>query len=180
MIFILGLYLGTVYLIFVKWKLLPVNGITTGLAALVGVVIMELFLVGLQTLTPASTSGMITAPITEISSQVQGQVIEVPVAVNQAVEANEILFKINPRSYQDTVDQLTAQLVTTSSNVAQLKEALDAARAQVRSTVVQLTLGQTRLAQLEELLATGAGTQFDVQNKATEVASLEQGLERPV
>ncbi len=134
MLFILGLYLGGAYLIFFKWKLLPLNKITGGITVVAGVTILTLFMVALQARTPASARGMISAFITEIAPQVQGQVIEVPVEVNQAVEPNEILFRINPRPYRDQVDQLKARLVQTESTVAQLKESFDAARAQVRST----------------------------------------------
>ena len=176
MVIILALYFGAVCLIFYKWKLLPFNRITGGITLLVGVTIFTLFFVALQTLTPASARGMITGTMTEIAPQVQGQVIEVPAEVNQAVDPNEVLFRINPRPYQDQVDQLRARLVQTESTVAQLKESFDAARAQVRSIDANLTLGRTRLAELEQLLATGAGSRFDVENKQTEVTALEQQL----
>ena len=141
-----------------------------------GVTILTVFLVGLQTLTPASVQGMISGNITEIAPQVQGEVIEVPARVNQPVEPNEVLFRIDPRPYQDQVDELKAQLVETESTVAQLKEAYDAARAQVRSTNAQLALSRTRLKEYQQLVATGAGSQFDVENTETEVVRLEQQL----
>ena len=176
MIIVLALYLGGVYLIFFKFKLLPFNKLTGGLIALVGVIILTLFMAGLQNLAPASARGMIIANFTEIAPQVTGQVIEVPIEHNQDVDVNQVLFRINPRPFQRQVDQLKAALVQTESGVAQLKESADAARAQVKSTQANLTLSQTRLAELEQLLAAGAGSRFDVENKATEVASLEQTL----
>jgi len=176
MIIILGLYLGGVYLIFFKLKLLPFNKLTGGLIALVGVTIFVLFFVALQTLVPASTRGQIVANFTEIAPQVAGRVIEVPIEHNQDVEVNQVLFRLNPRPFQNQVDQLKAVLVQTESGVAQLKESSDAARAQVRSIEANLRLGRTRLAELEQLVSTGAGSRFDVENKKTEVASLEQTL----
>ena len=176
MVIVLGLYLGGVYLIFFKFKLLPFNKITGGFVVVLGVTILTVFLVGLQTLTPASVQGMISANVTEIAPQVQGEVIEVSVQVNQMVEANEVLFRIDPRPYQDQVDQLKAQLVGTEATVAQLKESYDAARAQVSTTIVQLALSRKRLKEFQQLLATGAGNRFDVENTETEVARLEQQL----
>jgi multidrug resistance efflux pump len=119
---------------------------------------------------------MIVANFTEIAPQVTGQVIEVPVEHNQEVDVNEVLFRINPRPFQNQVDQLKAALVQTESSVAQLKESADAARAQVRSTEANLALARTRLAELEQLLAASAGSRFDVENKQTEVTALEQAL----
>ena len=60
MVIVLTLYLGGVYLIFFKWKLLPFNKFTGGFVVVLGVTILTVFLVGLQTLTPASVQGMIS------------------------------------------------------------------------------------------------------------------------
>ena len=176
MLFILGGYLALVYLIFVKLKLLPLNPLTRGLIVLVGVIILTVFMVNLQSMVPASVRGMIVANFTEIAPQVTGQVIEVPVGPNDEVDVNEVLFRINPRPFRRQVEQLKAVLVQTESGVAQLKESADAARAQVKSTQANLALSRTRLAELEQLLEAGAGSRFDVENKRTEVTSLEQAL----
>ena len=176
MVIILALYLGGVYLIFFKLKLLPFNKITGGFVVVLGVTILTVFLVGLQTLTPASVQGMISANVIEIAPQVQGEVIEVPIPVNHTAEPSDVLFRIDPRPYQDQVDQLKAQLVEAESTVAQLKEAYDAARAQVRSTNAQLALSRTRLTEYQQLFAAGAGSKFDVENTETDVERLEQQL----
>jgi multidrug resistance efflux pump len=176
MVIVLALYLVGVWLIFFKLKLLPWNDITGGITALGGVTILTLFYVALQTLTPASDRGMTIAHITEIDPQVQGQVIEVPVAGHKIVEKNELLFRINPRPYEDKVDELKARLVQTESTVAQLKEAVDGSRAQVGTINAKLVLARTRLKELHKLARAGAGRQFDVEDKKTEVASLEQQL----
>ena len=126
MVIVSCLYLAVVYLVFFKWKLLPFNKITGGIVVVLGVMILTVFLVGLQTLTPQSTQGMITGSVTEIAPQVSGRVIEVPVKAFQRVEPGDTLFKIDPRPYQYRVDQLTAQLVETEAYVAQLKETYDA------------------------------------------------------
>ncbi len=141
MIIVLALYLGGVYLIFFKFKLLPFNKLTGGLIALVGVIILTLFMAGLQNLAPASARGMITANFTEIAPQVTGQVVEVPIEHNQKVDVNQVLFRINPRPFQRQVDQLKAALVQTESGVAQLKESADAARAQVNSSRQSIAIG---------------------------------------
>jgi len=173
MVIILTLYLSGVYLIFFKWKLLPFNKITGGLVVVLGVTILTLFLVGLQTLTPASVQGLITGTVTEIAPEVSGRVIEVPVEGNQAVEPGDVLFQIDPRPYQYRVDQLMAQLVESEAYVAQLKEGYDAARSATRATRQQLALSELRLEQYRELVSTGAGSQFDVERYETEVATLK-------
>ena len=72
MVIITCLYLAIVYLVFHKWKLLPWTKTTKGISLVLGIVILTVFLIGLQGLTPASTQAMITAPITEIAPAVSG------------------------------------------------------------------------------------------------------------
>lgn len=176
MVIILTLYLSAVYLLFFKWKVLPFNKITGGVTVVLGVIILTLFLVGLQTLTPPSVQALTTGTITEIAPQVQGRVIEVPVTRDQSVEPGDVLFKIDPAPYQYRVDQITAQLVEAEAYVAQLKESYDAARAQTKATRQQLTLSELRLRQYTELQQAGAGSQFDVERYETEVGTLKDQL----
>jgi multidrug resistance efflux pump len=176
MVIILTLYLTGVYLIFFKWKLLPFNKITGGIVVVLGVMILNIFLVGLQTLTPASVQALITGNVTEIAPQVQGRVVEVPVGASEAVEPGDVLFQIDHRPYQYRVDQLKAQLVESEAYVAQLKESYDAARAQTKATRQSLALSELRLKQYRELLSTGAGSQFDVERYETEVATTKDQL----
>ena len=136
-------------------------------------VILTLFLVGLQTLIPASVQALITSNLTDIAPEAVGRVIEVPVDGQQPVEPGDVLFRIDPRPYQYRVDQLTAQLVESEAYVAQLKESYDAGRTQTKATRQQLALSELRLTQFRELLSTGAGSQFDVERYETEVATLK-------
>lgn len=176
MVLMLTLYLTTVYLIFVKWRLLPFNKITGTIVVVLGVVIVNILLAGLQTLTPPSVQATLSAQVTEIVSQVRGRVIEVPVAVDQAVEPSQVLFRVDPQPFQAEVDRLKALLVEAESGVAQLRESYDAARAGTRATRAQLVLSEHRLEQHRELYAARAGSQFDVEKYETEVATLTDQL----
>jgi len=80
----------------------------------------------------------------------------VPVKSNARVEPGDVLFRIDPRSYQYRVDQLKARLVETEAYVAQLKEAYDGARAQTQATRTQLALSEryeTEVASTKQQLA---------------------------
>lgn len=54
MLIVTALYLGIVHLIFFKWKILPLNKLAQGIVVALGVILLTIFLVGLQTLTPVS------------------------------------------------------------------------------------------------------------------------------
>jgi len=100
----------------------------------------------------------------------------VPVKSNARVEPGDVLFRIDPRSYQYRVDQLKARLVETEAYVAQLKEAYDGARAQTQATRTQLALSELRLEQNQRLVSAGAGSRFELERYETEVASTKQQL----
>jgi multidrug resistance efflux pump len=176
MVIIATLYGLVVYLVFFKLKLLPWNKATSTLSLVVGVVILSVFLVGLQGLTPASQQAIITGALTEIAPQVSGRVINVPAEPNVPLDPGTVLFEIDPRPFQYRVDQLTAQLADTEAGVAQLKESYDAARAQTASIEAQLTLTLLRRSQQQELFDAGAGSAFELERFETEAEQLTAAL----
>jgi multidrug resistance efflux pump len=177
MVIITTLYCLAVYLVFFKWKLLPWNKATQGVALVLGVVILSIFLVGLQGLTPASIQAFITGPVTEIAPQVSGRVIEVPAEANVELDPGEVIYQIDPRPYQYRVDQLKAQLADTESLVAQLKESYDAARAQTAATLEQLELTRLRLSEQQQLVAAGAGSRFELEQYESQEKQIASQLE---
>jgi multidrug resistance efflux pump len=176
MVIVSVLYLALVYLIFFKLKLVPFNKISKSVVVVIGVIILNIFLVGLQTLTPQSASAVIGGFVTEIAPQVGGRVVEVPVKPQQRVEAGDVLFQIDPVPYQYRVDQLKASLVETEAYVASLKDVYDAARAQTESTIAQLALSELRLEQHQRLVEAQAGSRFELERWETDVAQLTQAL----
>ena len=168
MVIIAVLYGLAVYLVFHKWHLLPWNKVTKLISLVLGVTILSVFLVGLQGLTPSSQQAFITGPVTEIAPQVRGRVINVPVSPNQALDPGGVIFEIDRSPFQYKVDQLEALLADTESGVAQLKEAYDAARAQVDGTLSQLELTRLRVSQQQKLVAAGAGSGFELEQYQTQ------------
>ena len=177
MVIIAVLYGLAIYLVFHKWHLLPWNKVTKLISLVLGVIILSVFLVGLQGLTPQSTQAFITGPITEIAPQVRGRVVSVPASPNQAIDPGAVIFEIDPAPFQYKVDQFEALLADTESGVAQLKEAYDAAHAQVEGTLSQLALTRLRLSQQRQLVATGAGSRFELEQYETQEQQLEAQLE---
>jgi multidrug resistance efflux pump len=176
MVIVSCLYLFGVYLVFYKWKLLPWNKKSKAGATLIGIVILTLFLVGLQGSTPASSQAVITGPITEIAPQVAGRVTEVLAQPNVPLLPGEVIFRLDPLQYAAQVDQLTASLADAEAGVAQLKETYDAARATTQRTREQLALADLRRDQAVELERTGAGTGFAREEAESTVAQLQESL----
>jgi RND family efflux transporter MFP subunit len=85
----------------------------------------------------------------QIVPEVAGEVVDVPVAANTPVKAGDVLFRIDPTTYQ----------------------------AQVRTIEAQLKFAELRLGQFSELQSRDTGRAFDVQQREAEVEQLRAQLE---
>jgi multidrug resistance efflux pump len=148
MLIIIGLYFGLVYLVFYKFRWLPINAFS-GLAIMgVGVFILLAAITGLRLLTPITTQAAITTRIVQIAPQVSGRVDKVTAQRGKTVEKGAVLFTIDPTAFQARVDGLEPQLA----------------------------LSKLRLQQYEELAAADAGSQFQLQQAQAESRELEAQL----
>jgi multidrug resistance efflux pump len=96
------------------------------------------------------------------------------------VKKGEVLFKIDPEPFQLAVNQLEAQLATAIASQKEQEESLrgargtvDQATARMREISARLELARTRVAQNRELVATGAGNKFDLEQAETNLKELE-------
>jgi multidrug resistance efflux pump len=91
-----------------------------------------------------------------------------------------VLFKIDPEPYQLAVNQLQAQLATAIASQKEQEESLKGARgavdqstARMREISARVELARTRVMQNRELVATGAGSKFDLEQAETNLKELE-------
>ena len=167
MLIITCLYLGLVYLLFFKFRVLPWNKVSQGFVVLIGTIILTGFLVGLQNLTPSSTQATITGRIVEIAPQVSGFVVNVPVEPNAPLEMGDVLFTIDPVIYEARVQELEAGLALARMRLQQFTELAEA------SAGSEFQLQQTE-AEVKQLAARLAMAKDDLQN--TIVRAPAQGL----
>ena len=178
---LLAIYSFFVWLIFIKLKWLPWNTKTQVVVAIIPIVGMAVLILLLNIFAPSSADVRVFKYTVPIVAQVKGRVIEVPVEEgNRLVKKGEVLFKIDPQPYQLAVNQLEAQLASASASQKELLESLKAARgamdqsnARLREVNARLELARTRVAQNRELVSTGAGTKFDLEQAETNLRELE-------
>ena len=70
---------------------------------------------------PWTPDGQVRATVVEVASRVSGPITNLPISDNQAVTAGELLFQIDPRTFQATVNQSKA-------SVEEAKDKADRAR----------------------------------------------------
>jgi multidrug resistance efflux pump len=110
---------------------------STGTRAIVtiAVVLVAVVLVGWKfwdyVVNPWTRNGQVMAQVIQITPRVSGTIVQLPVADNQFVKAGDLLFEIDPRTYQSTVDGMHALLDMT-------KDEIDALAAQVEATAASV------------------------------------------
>ena len=80
---------------------------------------------------PWTRDGQVRANVVEIAPRVSGPIVELPIVNNQFVRAGDVLFQIDPRTFQVALEQAQAELANTSNNYEALSEQVVAAEASV-------------------------------------------------
>lgn len=206
---IIGTYGVACWLLFAKFRLIPINTYTVCTAILGGLVLLAFIFISLSICHPLSHDGRFYSPAVQIVPQVRGTVIDVPVVANQPLKQGDVLFRIDPRPYQFEVDRLEAALAAENTLVAQLDARVAAAEAQTRrerskllisesdddrqarvaleqatqqiaQTTSRLDLAKSQLAREAELVASKAVSQKEYDTTLARVQSLEAELGQAV
>src|SRR4051812_5767024 len=138
-----GLYALVCWLLFIKYKLIPVTTYTVCTAIFIGAAGMGVLFIALSVFHPVSHDGRLYAPVVQIVPQVRGSVIDVPVEANKPLKKGDVLFRIDPQPFQIEVDRLRASLAAKNSKFAQLAEQLAAAEAATRQARANLEVSES-------------------------------------
>jgi multidrug resistance efflux pump len=198
-----GLYALVCWLLFVKYKVVPVTTYTVCTAIFVGASGMLLLFVALSIFHPVSHDGRLYAPVVQITPEVRGVVVDVPVEANKPLKKGDVLFRIESQPFQIEVDRLRASLaaknskfaqlveqvaaaeaatkkaradllVSESANDRQLRESAERAKSQVIQVRERLELATSQFGRAKELMAKGAGSQADYDRAEAQFHSLQQ------
>src|SRR6186713_1383118 len=140
-IILLGIYSFFVWLIFIKFKLLPWTTPWKVGVAIFPVVAIAALLLLLNVFAPTTSDVRVVKYVVPVVSQVRGRVIEVPVENNRPVKKGDVLFRIDPTPYQNEVRALEARLAADEAKVGADRERVGEAQAKLsdaQSTEPQL------------------------------------------
>src|SRR5450432_4586251 len=164
MVIILCLYIVALWVIFSKLKLVRWGWLSGTVAVLIGVFILAIFLALFNYLTPSGRV-TVTGRVVEITPNVTGQIVAIPVNPNVPVKANDVLFQIDPAPFQYKVAQLQASLAGAKQQAEILKSNYEQASANVTGLAAQVAFNTKRNADIQKLAAEGANTEFQAQDR---------------
>ena len=130
---------------------------------------------------PWTRDGLVRAQVVQIVPRVSGALVRVPIQNNQLVKKGDLLFEIDPSTFQatenlaraqfdnmrDIVKSLAEQVEGLKDSVEQRQAEINQAKFEVESSTAQAEDARIILERAKELLAEAVNTQRDVDNKST-------------
>ena len=165
-VILLGIYGFFVWLIFYKFKWLPMNFVAACIVITLPIVAMMALFLLLNISAPASDDVRAMNYVVPIVPRVTGQVIEVPIQPNRPIKKGDVLFKIDPVPFEAAVKAAEATLQGAKdqrNNAANKKAAL----------TPRIELAKKRVEQFTALAATGAGKRADLEQAQSDLGNLE-------
>jgi multidrug resistance efflux pump len=118
----------------------------------------------------------VSGRVVEVTPNVTGQIVAIPVKPNVPVKANDVLFQIDPAPFQYKVTQIQASLTGAKQQVEILKSNYEQATANVSGLTTQVAYNKKRLADIQTLAADEANTQFQAQDKQVQYETVSAQL----
>ncbi len=109
---------------------------------------------------PWTRNGQVRANVLEVAPRVSGPIVNLPIRDNQFVEAGELLFEIDPRTFEAALSQAQARFDKTVEDLASLDKQIEAARASVQQYESSIQQAESQLSSAKAQ-QTEAQRQFD-------------------
>ncbi|WP_247469897.1 MULTISPECIES: biotin/lipoyl-binding protein [unclassified Bradyrhizobium] len=120
MVIIVCLYFATLWLLFSKFRLVKWGRLSGTISLLIGAFILATYLALFNYLTPSGRV-TVTGRVVEVTPNVTGQIVAMPVKPNVPVKRDDVLFQIDPAPFQYKVTQLQASLAAARQQTNILK-----------------------------------------------------------
>jgi multidrug efflux system membrane fusion protein len=155
---------------------LRILGRLIGLAIIVTGIAAAVMAARTSTGNPRTDDVCVSVNVTGIAPHVQGPLVQLNVVDNQPVEANDLLFVIDPRPYEAEPQHAQGQLVVAQAEVGGIEQAIVAGRADVARLQADKAYARTHAGRLERLV----GGRFISADQYQEAVSKAYSLEAAV
>src|SRR5438067_9631774 len=165
-VILLGIYGFFVWLIFYKFKWLPMNFTAAVITIPLPIVAMIALFLLLNIAAPATDDVRAMNYVIPIVPRITGQVTEVPIQPNRPIKKGDVLFKIDPVPFEAAVKAAEATL-------RGAKAQLNNAASKKAALTPRIDLAKKRVEQFTALAATGAGKRADLEQAQSDLGNLQ-------
>ena len=127
---------------------------------------------------PWTRDGQVRAEVIQITPRISGPIVQLPIRDNQFVKAGDLLFEIDPRTFQAAVNQARAQLDETGDSVQALEKQVESSRAAVEVSRANIAQAQSSIAQMEATIEKNDAEYQRQQELLPKKATSQKSLER--
>lgn len=124
----------------------------------------------------ATDNAYVKLDIVAVSGEVTGKIVQVNVRENQMVEKGDILFAIDPTSYELAVSQADAQIASAQARITSAEADVRATAAELAGARDDLALAQANYRREQELMDRGFNTRARMDAAEHAVASARDRL----
>ena len=129
-------------------------------------------------LNPWTRDGQVRAEVVQITPRVSGPLVALPVVDNQFVEAGDLLFEIDPRTYAASLDQARAEYDKAKDNYQAQGKNVESAQAQVEASRAQIRQAQSGIKQMDATVAKNKAELGRQQELLPQKATSKKSVER--
>lgn len=175
---IFGVYMFLIWVIFAKLKLIRLSLPIALVLAAVGPGFAFFILLSMNNYHPSSSDARVFQRIVQIVPHITtpGRVAEIVAQPNAPIKQGDVIFRIDPQSFQFEVDRLQAALAAAQQNVPQLKSTLDQATAGVEKATAQWDLAKADFQRQQELFTKQVVAQAALDRAQRNAETAEQGV----
>jgi multidrug resistance efflux pump len=94
---------------------------------------------------PWTRDGQVRAQVVQITPRVSAPIVKLPIEDNQLVAAGDLLFEIDPRTFEAALDQKRAQLDQARDEIQSLEKQVESALADVEAASANITRAQAAI-----------------------------------
>ena len=102
---------------------------------------------------PWTRDGHVRASVIKIAARVTGPIVSLPIKDNQFVRAGDVLFEIDRRTFEASLEQAKAQLAATGDNYEALIEQVEAAKAAVEMSRLTIKQAEATINEVDSTIA---------------------------
>lgn len=128
---------------------------------------------------PWTRDGQVRANVVQVAPRVSGPVVELPITDNQLVKAGQLLFRIDPRTYANSLEQAKAQYEQQVSNLHVAEQQVETAKVQIDISEASVDQAQSKVNETEADIEKNKAEWERQQNLLPQRATSQKSVEWP-
>ena len=127
---------------------------------------------------PWTCDGQVRADVVQITPRVSGPIVRLAVEDNQLVKTNDLLFEIDPRTFEANLAQARAQLDNARDNYLALEKQVEAELAQVNVSRAEALQAESNIKELDSTIVKNKAEYSRQQDMLKKEATSKKSMER--